>query len=66
MTNLNKKLLKIPIMTYTKPNMTVRNAETVSILAVSLPIIKGTEVPGPNAQTKKNEWDIFGDDIEEE
>ena len=53
-------------MTYTKPSMTVRNAETVSILAVSLPIIKGTEVPGPSAQTKKNEWDIFGDDIEEE
>ena len=53
-------------MTYTKPNMTVRNAETVSILAVSLPIIKGTEVSGSSAQTKKNEWDIFGEDIEEE
>ena len=50
---------------YSKPSMKVRNAETVSILAVSLPIIKGTEVPGPSAQTKKNEWDIFGDDTEE-
>ena len=46
--------------------MKVQTAQTVSILAVSLPIIKGTEVPGPNAQTKKNEWDIFGEDIEEE
>ena len=53
-------------MTYTKPIMTVRNAQTVGILAVSLPIIKGTEVPGPSAQTKKNEWDIFGSEIEEE
>ena len=53
-------------MKYIQPIMSVRYTETVSILAVSLPIIKGTEVPGPSAQTKKNEWDIFGDDIEEE
>ena len=49
---------------YSKPSMKVRTAETVGILAVSLPIIKGTEVPGPSAQTKKNEWDIFGSDEE--
>ena len=53
-------------MMYRKPNMSVRYTQTVSILAVSLPIIKGTEVPGPSAQTKKNEWDIFGDEEEAE
>ena len=51
-------------MTYTKPTMSVRYTQTATILAVSLPIIKGTEVPGPSAQTKKNEWDIFGSDEE--
>ena len=49
---------------YSKPTLKVQTAETATILAVSLPIIKGTEVPGPSAQTKKNEWDIFGSDEE--
>ena len=51
---------------YQKPALRTSYACTESILAVSLPIIKGTEVPGPSAQTRKNEWDIFGSDAEEE
>jgi hypothetical protein len=48
--------------TYSCPALEIVSIQAATMLAESLPIIKGTTVPGPTAQTKKNEWDIFGDD----
>ena len=36
------------------------------MLAASLPIIKGTTVPGTSTLVKKNDWDIFGTDEAED
>ncbi|MCR4922046.1 MAG: hypothetical protein K5945_10160 [Bacteroidaceae bacterium] len=47
--------------TYIKPSMEIGNASECEMLAASLPIGEGT-VNGGDALTKKNDWDIFGDE----
>ena len=49
------------IMKYIKPNMEVKDASAIEMLAASLPIGEGT-VDGGDALTKENKWDIFGDE----
>ena len=50
---------------YIRPTMTVASAESCEMLAASLPIGEGT-VNGGDALTKKNDWDIFGDEEDAE
>ncbi|MCR4921232.1 MAG: hypothetical protein K5945_05930 [Bacteroidaceae bacterium] len=45
--------------------MEVASAEVCEMLAASLPIGEGT-VNGGDALTKKNDWDIFGDEESDE
>lgn len=51
----------ILIMKYIKPNMEVKDASAIEMLAASLPIGEGT-VDGGDALTKENKWDIFSDE----
>ena len=53
--------VRILIMKYIKPNMEVKDASAIEMLAASLPIGEGT-VDGGDALTKENKWDIFGDE----
>ena len=50
--------------TYVSPAMSVVSVSSVSMLAASLPIGKGT-VSGGDALGKENNWDIFGSDEDE-
>ena len=52
------------VMKYIKPTMSVIRVSSVSMLAASLPIGKGT-VSGGDALGKENNWDIFGSDEDE-
>ena len=51
-------------MNYIKPLLSVVSVSSVSMLAASLPIGKGT-VSGGDALGKENNWDIFGSDEDE-
>ena len=46
---------------YVSPRMEVASSEATEMLAASLPIGEGT-VNGGDALTKKNDWDVFGDE----
>ena len=52
-------------MKYIKPLLSVVSVSSVSMLAASLPIDKGT-VSGGDALGKENNWDIFGGEDEED
>ena len=51
--------------TYVSPCVEVASAEACEMLAASLPIGEGT-VNGGDALTKKNDWDVFGEEDDEE
>lgn len=47
---------------YIFPALKVEEAQAVSMLAESLPIIDDNTVDGGNALTKESGWDVWGDD----
>ena len=50
-------------MKYIAPTMKIEEAQVVSMLAESLPIIKDKTVSGDDALTKESfAWDIWGED----
>lgn len=50
-------------MKYVAPTMKIEEAQVVSMLAESLPIIKDKTVSGDDALTKESfAWDIWGED----
>ena len=47
---------------YIVPALKVEEAQIVSLLAESLPIISNTTVDGGKALSKESAWDVWGDD----
>lgn len=51
---------------YLKPAVILTVVESTTMIAASLPIISGGSQSGGDALGKENNWDIFGDETDDE